>query len=49
LLRVYDMAGKLLGTQPIKPGDNAGVVAKRVLREHGRLSGFYGPLPYRTH
>jgi hypothetical protein len=48
-LGVFDVAGKLLGNQPVKPGDNVAVVAKCLLRERSGLSGFYGPLPYRTH
>jgi hypothetical protein len=49
LLRVYDMAGKLLGTQPVKADNNLEHAARRLLREHSGLSGFYGSLPYRTH
>jgi hypothetical protein len=44
-LRVFDMSGKLLGTQPIKPDDNAGLAAKRLLREGSDVGGFYRPLP----
>jgi hypothetical protein len=43
------MAGKLLGTQPVKADNNLEHAARRLLREHSGLSGFYGPLPYRTH
>jgi len=50
LLRVYDMAGKLLDTQPVKAGDNLEHAARHLLRERSDLGGFYRPLPpYRTH
>ena len=49
LLRVFDMGGKLLGTQPVKVGSNLEHAARRLLRKRSDLGGFYRPLPpYRT-
>jgi hypothetical protein len=45
LVRVWDMQGKLLGTQAFKTGDDPARVARKVLREK-RGTGFYDPLPY---
>ena len=44
MVRVWDMQGKLLGTQAFN-GDNPGHVARKVLRAK-RNTGFYDPLPY---
>jgi hypothetical protein len=44
LVRVWDMQGKLLGTQVFN-GDNPAHVARKILREK-RGTGFYDPLPY---
>ena len=44
LVRVWDMQGKLLGTQVFN-GDNPAHVARKILR--AKLNtGFYDPLPY---
>jgi hypothetical protein len=48
VVRVYDAAGRLLATEPFKPGDNVEVIARRLLRAK-QDTGFYGPLPYRAH
>src|SRR5262249_37385565 len=45
LVRVWDMQGKLLGTQVFKNGDDPAHVARKILRGK-RGSGFYDPLPY---
>jgi hypothetical protein len=44
-LEVTDLQGRLLGTQPINPGDDAEAAARAVLRKK-RSSGFYAPIPY---
>jgi hypothetical protein len=42
-LEVADLEGKLLGTQPINPGDDAEAAARAVLRKK-RGSAFYDPI-----
>lgn len=44
-LEVADLEGRLLGTQPINPGDDAEAAARAILRKK-RSSGFYAPIPY---
>jgi hypothetical protein len=44
-LEVTDLEGRLLGTQPINPGDDAEAAARAVLRKK-RSSAFYDPIQY---
>lgn len=44
-VRVYDLKGSLLGTQPVRPGDYVMTVAKRLLRK-GAAPSFYAPIRY---
>jgi len=44
-VQVFDMRGALLGTEPVQPGDDIEVVARRLLWKGGAPS-FYAPLPY---
>jgi hypothetical protein len=44
-VRVYDLKGSLLGTQPVRPGDDVMTVAKRLLRK-GAAPNFYAPIRY---
>ena len=46
LVRVYDEQGDLLGTADLRPGDDAEVAAKKLLREKHSAGGFYGPISY---
>jgi hypothetical protein len=46
-LHVDDAAGRRLGTQVLRPGDNAEIAAKKILREkHDKHSEFYAPIRY---
>jgi len=45
LVRVWDMQGKLLGTQALKTGDDPAHAARKILRAK-RDTGFYDLLPY---
>jgi hypothetical protein len=40
--------GVLLGTQPIRPGDDVEAIARRILREKRAASAFYDPIRYRS-
>jgi hypothetical protein len=44
-VKVEDLEGRLLGTQPITPGDDVEAAARRILREK-KVSQFYQPIPY---
>lgn len=44
-LHVEDAEGRRLGTQVLRPGDNAEIAAKKILREkHDKHSEFYAPI-----
>jgi hypothetical protein len=45
MVKVTDLQGRLLGTQPIKPGDHAEAAARKILREK-KASAFYDPIQY---
>jgi hypothetical protein len=45
MVKVADLQGKLLGTQPLKPGDDAEAAARKILREK-KASAFYDPIQY---
>jgi hypothetical protein len=45
MVKVADLQGRLLGTQPIKPGDDAEAAARKILREK-KASAFYDPIQY---
>jgi hypothetical protein len=45
MVKVTDLQGRLLGTQPINPGDDAEAAARAVLRKK-RGSAFYAPIQY---
>ena len=40
MVKVTDLQGRLLGTQPIKPGDEVEAAARKILREKRAASGF---------
>jgi len=44
-VHVYDMRGALLGTEPVRPGDDVEAVARRLLHK-GAAPSFYAPLRY---
>jgi hypothetical protein len=46
LPRVYDTEGQLLGTAPLRAGDDVEAAAKKLLREKHSAGGFYGPINY---
>jgi hypothetical protein len=47
MVKVTDLQGHLLGTQPIRPGDDIEAAARKILREKsGKHSEFYAPIPY---
>jgi hypothetical protein len=47
ILHVEDMQGRLLGRQPVSPGDDVEVVARKLLREkNGKHLSFHGPIKY---
>jgi hypothetical protein len=47
VLRVYDETGRLLGTDTLKPGDNAEIPARKLLREKfGKHQAFNQPIHY---
>jgi hypothetical protein len=48
IIRVRNAEGQLLGTQALRPGENAATVAKQILRG-GAPSDFYRPLPARVY
>jgi len=45
-IRVRNDRGKLVGTAELVPGEDAAVVARRILRGSRAASGFYAPLRY---
>jgi hypothetical protein len=45
MVKVEDLQGRLLGTEPINPGDDAEAAARAVLRKK-RASAFYDPIQY---
>jgi hypothetical protein len=45
MVKVADLQGRLLGTQPIKPGDDVEAAARKILREK-KASAFYDPIQY---
>jgi hypothetical protein len=48
-VKVEDLDGRLLGTAPIKPGDDIEAAARTILREKKKVSAFYDPIPYPKH
>jgi hypothetical protein len=47
VLRVYDADDRLIGTDKLKPGDDAVHAARKVLKEkHGRHGSFHDPISY---
>jgi hypothetical protein len=48
VVRVEDMEGRSLGTQALRPGENAATVAKQILRK-GAPNEFWRPLPARVY
>jgi hypothetical protein len=40
------MQGRLLGRQPVHPGDDVEAVARRILREKSTGGDFYRPIKY---
>jgi hypothetical protein len=45
MVKVTDLQGRLLGTQPLKPGDDVEAAARKILREK-KASAFYDPIQY---
>jgi hypothetical protein len=45
MVKVTDLQGRLLGTQPIKPGDDVEAAARKILREK-KATAFYDPIQY---
>lgn len=46
MVRVADLEGRLLGSAEIKPGENAEVIARKILREKTAGGDFYRPVTY---
>jgi hypothetical protein len=46
MVKVTDLEGRLLGTQPVRPGDDVEAAARKVLREKRAASGFYDRIDY---
>jgi hypothetical protein len=49
VVRVYDADHNLLGTEHLRPGDDGGAAARRVLREKKGPDPFWNPIPYGAH
>lgn len=49
ILHVEDMQGRLLGRQPVRPGDDVEAIARKLLRDKTRGNDFYRPINYPLH
>ncbi len=47
-VHVYGDDSRLIGTAKVRPGDDAGAAARKLLRESRRSSDFYAPINYPT-
>jgi hypothetical protein len=45
-VHVKDAAGRPIGSEEVKPGDDPPVIARRILRKGKQRPGFYGPIQY---